>query len=140
MPLEKSFDEAALLVHIVVQNILKINPITHVPDSTITIFIYYCSDGLDVSFSTISARMAWENAFDNAYIKPTVEVSLLNFWGNFKLLYLTEFRSNVQKAQQIIVNDSGHSSVWNYILSVFLLFSLDHGKLFQVVYVNREEK
>ena len=70
----------------------------HVPDSTITIFIYYCSDGLDVSFSTISARMAWENAFDNAYIKPTVEVSLLNFWGNFKLLYLTEFRSKRTKS------------------------------------------
>ena len=66
-----------------------------------------------------------ENAFDNAYIKPTVEVSLL-LCLNFKLLYIyisQNLEASIQKAQQTIMNDSGHGTVWNYIFSLFLLFS-----------------
>ena len=85
--------------------------------------MYYCSDGLDVTLSSISARMAWEEAFDRAYIKPTLEVSLLIIFAILSCWISQHLEANVQKAQQTIMNDSGHGTVWNYILSLILLFS-----------------
>ena len=76
----------------------------------ITIFLYHCSDGLDVTLSTISARMVWEEAFDNAYIKPTLEVNI-NSVFNLSYCITQDLEANVQEAQLTIMNDSGHGTV-----------------------------